>query len=210
MEPEHGKKSDESDISKYFKDIQTIKELLIHQERRPVIAPWVFMSWSIIILVTTILQFILVKTIDPGYRTIILEVWIPASIVGCIFETVAWLLNSKKEALALNSRLNIVYAHTLVILSGALILLILSLLRLEAWEYLPVIILVTGSILMILLSLLARFNAYVIGELYILAALIIYLRHLSGPFVDLAVGLLIAVSFFVCGLIYRARTVSES
>jgi len=191
-------------VEKYLDDIATIKDLLVKQERKSIIEPWAFISWSVLIFAGSVIQFILAGTLDPGYEFFIYALWLPLVVIAALLETVAWARSVRRRKLPITATTNVTLLHVLLVLSGGLIVLLFILLNLDGYRYLPPFVCAGSAVMVTAMSGVTRAKLYLLGELLFLGAVALLLLDLHGPVVDLSTGLCISAVFLAGRFLYGA------
>jgi hypothetical protein len=90
----------EKELDQYIKDIDQIRHTLKTEDNLPIEKPWTSTSWGICVLAGTIISWLLWKHgITP--RLQYLTDWIPVMVIAGFFETLAWIAQSRQEAIPL-------------------------------------------------------------------------------------------------------------
>lgn len=75
----------------HLRELKIIAQTLRNQEGMQLIEPWAFFTWAAVTLAGTIITLLLHQSLDiPGSR-LVLAVWVPAVLVGGVFETLGWI-----------------------------------------------------------------------------------------------------------------------
>lgn len=188
---------------KYLEDIQTIKDTLIRQEKRPVIEPWIFNSWTALVFIGTFIQFIINRHGMHHYDSIVVWIWVPIILTGGILEGIGWYRNNEKEGMLIKSKTNISLLHLLIIMCISSFLIYLVITNAGALDFLPVMFLVQAGVFFTVFISFTHTKFYFISETFIAAAIIFYVFKFTGPYADMTVGIIISALFFISGILYR-------
>lgn len=109
-------KTDES-LDKYMEDISHIRSLLEQNQERPVIRPWAFYAWGLIVIAAALVSWYLVRSLGIDGRTVFLTVGIPGMAIGGLAEIKALTAQMRTESMPVfSTRMNRYYASFLGIL----------------------------------------------------------------------------------------------
>ena len=187
-------------MEKYLKDIKTIKDLLADVDKRPLYEPWVFYVWGGLIALGSLIHFLVKKNYNLPTGDIFLKVWLPVILVMGFFEFLALIRNLASHSLSILSRGIVKLLMSMIGSSAALIFIILLFIKLDAIEYLPIVILLAGAIIYFIL---AQRSAYVYlfahGFLMVLLAILFYLLKIEHHTLSLTVGCVFALSLIIAG-----------
>ena len=87
-------------LEKYIQDVETIRHTLETEDDLLIVKPWALISWGIWTLVGTGLSWLLGHHGFSAHR-LYLVVWLPVIAVGGLFETIAWVRQTRQEAIPL-------------------------------------------------------------------------------------------------------------
>ncbi len=81
---------DQNEVSRYLDDVVLIKRTLQEKEGQILMPSWVFYLWGVVIAGTTLLCRLAALPAGWGAEEMAWKIWIPAVVVGGLFETVGW------------------------------------------------------------------------------------------------------------------------
>ncbi|MBA7523303.1 hypothetical protein ES705_15427 [subsurface metagenome] len=185
---------------KYLKDIETIKDLLADVDKRPLYEPWIFYVWGGLVAIGTLIHYLVERSLNLPIGEIFLKIWLPVILTMAFFEFLAFIRNLARHSIPFFSR-GIAKLYISMIGSGAaLVFIVLLFMKLDAIEYLPIVILLAGAIIYFIL---AQRSAYVYliahGILMVLLAILFYLFNIEHHTLSLIVGCVFAFSLIIAG-----------
>lgn len=189
------------DTARYLEDIRDIKKLLTANEEKPIVSPWAFYSWGLLILIGTGAHAAARSLLGLDYYSGLLLVWAPAVLIGAVLEGLAYFQVYRRRALVIsNPRVMKTYLGLWgLFVSGSVIT--IRLLALGAME--PGLILVMLALFFMVYAL-ASYHR-ILGPAYGLLGLgIIFMAlRLGGASSYVAAGLASSLAFLAGGLLSR-------
>jgi hypothetical protein len=192
----------ERDIASYLADIRDIKNLLSVNQEKPIVSPWAFHSWGILVLLGTLANLVGYHYAGLGFDQSLWWIWVPVMILGGLLESVGFIQVYRRQALVLSSpRVMKTYLGLWGLFVSASVILI-HLIRMQAIE--PGLILVMLALFFMVFAL-ASYQR-VLGPAYVLLGLgIIFLVFgFSGSWSYAAAGLVCSLAFFAGGFICKS------
>lgn len=160
---------------KYLEDIQTIKGILMEVEERSIIEPWAFYVWSVLVLLGTILQIFILKSLNWNASKNFLFIWLPVILISSLSELSSWVIKAKKESRLVFSRLIYKFLFSAIGIFSAAALAFVLLVRAGLFAVLPGTALAFTSVIFFLYGIVSyRFlivSGYVMLALGILFSL---------------------------------------
>lgn len=194
-------KKKEQDLAKYLKDIETIKDLLLEVEKKPLYENWAFYALGGLFILGTLVHFFTARYLNFGIRDLFLKIWLPVLLIGGFIEVITLVRNMSKYSLPLLSRSVIKLYLSLIGTVAVGIFVILLFINLNAIQYLPIIFLLFYSVFYLTLAQQAYYtHLYVHGYLFILLAIILYLFNIPHQILTLIIGSVMGVSSIIAGL----------
>lgn len=136
----------EREFDKRVEDIHSIRSILAEGRDTPLIYPWAFGVWALLVAAGTGLHLAMV--LGPGISRgrALLVIWLPLLVVGALIESLSFVLRARREALPLfNHRLG-----TALLGSLATITIVLAILaRTAPTDLSPGLTILLGSIALI-------------------------------------------------------------
>ena len=189
-------------LEQYIRDVEVIKHTLETEEGLLIIKPWALISWGIWTLLGTALSWLLG---DRGFSShkLYLAVWLPVILVGGFFETIAWVRQTREEAIPLFTRrfLRSLIGATAVIISFMIFLWFF----LDTRVPLPGPILLGAGTLLLLYCQLAFHESYPEALLVFGAGLVFTFGEFSQGWAMLCAGVLPAVAMLEAGIRYSIK-----
>jgi hypothetical protein len=184
----------------YLEDLQTIKDLLIEVEEKPMVESWAFFTWGFCCVVGSIGHFITERYFGFLALDLGLKVWLPVFLLGGFFETIAYIKRMNKESIPLFSKTMKKFILTFLVLIINFSVILCILIKTNAVFYLPVII-------PLFIGLCFAFYAYVCATwmyyqafFLILLSIFLFIFDIHRAYMVIVVGLGIAFSFLWGGL----------
>jgi len=94
----------DGELEKRFEDIRAIRKLLAEGTEFPLIHPWAFFTWAVLVIAGTLVHYKLFRNASVDVRTALVWVWLPVLILGTIAESVSFAVRVSKQALPLFNR----------------------------------------------------------------------------------------------------------
>ena len=200
-------KIDQGELTRYLEDIKDIKNLLSVNQEKPIISPWAFLSWGILILLGTLANLVGYHYVGFGFDQSLWWIWVPVMILGGALESIGFLQMYRRQAPVLSSpRIMKTYLGLWGLFVSASVILV-HMIRMQAIE--PGIILVMLA-LFFTVSALASFQKVLVPAYGLLGLGIIFVVFgFSGAWSYSAAGFLCSLAFFAGGFICKsAKTTS--
>lgn len=197
---------DQREMSRYLEDIRDIKNLLSVNQEKPIVSPWAFHSWGILLLLGTLANLAGYHYAGLGFDQSLWWIWVPVMILGGLLESIGFIQVYRRQALVLSSpRVMKTYLGLWGLFVSASVILI-HLIRMQAIE--PGLILVMLALFFIVFAL-ASYQR-VLGPAYVLLGLgiIFMVFGFSGSWSYAVAGLICSLAFFAGGFICKsAKTI---
>jgi hypothetical protein len=193
---------DQRELARYLEDIRDIKNLLSVNQEKPIVAPWAFHSWGILIVLGTLANLISYQYAGLSFNQNLWWIWVPVMALGGLLESIGFIQVYHRQALVLSSpRVMKTYLGLWGLFVSASVILV-HLIRMEAIE--PGIILVMLALFFIVFAL-ASFQK-VLGPAYGLLGLgiIFMVFGLSSPWSYGVAGFICSFAFFAGGIICKS------
>jgi hypothetical protein len=200
-------KIDQQEMARYLDDIKDIKNLLSVNQEKPLVAPWAFHSWGVLILLGTLANLAGYHSAGLGFDQSLWWIWVPVMILGGLLESIGFIQVYRAQAPVLSSpRVMKTYLGLWGLFVSASVILV-HLIRMQAVE--PGIILVMLALFFIVFAL-ASFQK-VLGPAYGLLGLgIIYMVFgFSSPWSYAGAGFFCSLAFFAGGFICKSAKISS-
>jgi hypothetical protein len=198
---------DQREMTRYLEDIKDIKKLLSVNQEKPIVSPWAFHSWGMLILLGTLANLAGYHKAGLGFDQSLWWIWVPVMVLGGMLESIGFLQVYRAQAPVLSSpRVMKTYLGLWGLFVSASVILV-HLIRMQAVE--PGIILVMLALFFIVFAL-ASYQR-VLGPAYALLGLgiIFMVFGLSNSWSYGAAGLICSLAFFAGGIICKsAKTTS--
>ncbi len=94
----------EQNLDKRVEDIRAVRKLLAESNDLPLIYPWAFFVWALLVGAGTVIHYVLYRTDGIDVRSSLLWIWFPILVLGAITETVSFSIKVGKEEFALFNR----------------------------------------------------------------------------------------------------------
>lgn len=191
------------DVQRYLSDLHTIRTLMTRYEEQPLVHHWVFAVWGFLVIAGTAVNAFFAEAFAAMQLDPLVAVWLPALIIGGVFETAGAVFKSRETGIPLLShRRQRLYAAS----TGIIILLGIVILYLDRVGFTTGILLALGSTPLLIYAL-ATFSDLFYEAFILLAVAVI--ATLVGPAADtlalrVGAGLLIGVIYIAAG-IHSAR-----
>ncbi len=186
-----------TDMTRYVKDLKTIREIMISYEEQPIVKPWAFYSWGGVCILGTLIHFWLYGTIGLAGRAALLRVWLPVLVIGSLGETLAWLFYARDAGMALLTRrskrmlagyVGIIIALALLVIDG-----------IPAGLHVGTALAI-GSVPLLAYAQLTFSALYVEGFLLLAIALVFRAAGVNSPSLYLVGGILTGVTYIGAGI----------
>jgi len=194
----------EERMERYIEDITHIRALLEQNEERPVIRPWAFYVWGLIVLVGTGVSIYLGRKMGIDGHGIFFTVGLPGLLIGALAEIKALTSQMRKQALPIFSyRLNRCYLAFMGILIPMLFCLYF-LIDVEA--PLAGLLVMISTIPVFMYGLISFsslfFNGYV---MLVIGFIMLFVNPPSPRLLEPIAGALIGISYIIGGLQTRGE-----
>lgn len=189
-------------LEKYIKDVETIRHTLETEEDLLIIKPWALISWGVWTLLGTGLSWLLGSQGFSAHR-LYLAVWLPVILIGGFFETIAWIRQTRQEAIPLFTK------RFLRSLAGAAAAIVSFMVFL--WFFLDTGLPLAGPILLaagttlLLYCQLAFHDSYPEALVVFAGGLVFTFGQISGIAAMLVAGALPAVAMIEAGIRYSVK-----
>lgn len=193
---------DQREMARYLEDIRDIKNLLSVNQEKPIVSPWAFHSWGILVLLGTLASLAGNQYAALGFDQNLWYIWVPVMIAGGLLESIGFFQVYRRQALVLSSpRVLKTYLGLWGLFVSASVILV-HLIRLQAIE--PGIILVMLALFFIVFAL-ASFQKVLLPAYGLLGLGIVFMVFgLSSPWSYGAAGLICSLAFFAGGFICKS------
>ncbi len=199
MDREHDNSRDQ-DLSKYLKDIETIKDLLFEAEKKPLYEHWAFYAWGGLIILGSLIHFFTERHFNLTVTELFLKVWLPVILVAGFLELISFIRNMSKHSLSLFSRSISKIYLSLIGSCVAFCFIVIFFINLDAVQYLPVVFLFACAVLYFIFAQMSAYtHLFIHGFLMILLAVILYLFNIDHYSLSLIIGLVIGFSLITAG-----------
>lgn len=96
--------TNEGELEKRAEDIKAIRELLTQGNDIPLIYPWAFFAWALLVGIGSIAHYELYLTASMGVKAALVWIWLPILILGSVAESLSFAFRASKQALPLFNR----------------------------------------------------------------------------------------------------------
>ncbi|MFH2115544.1 MAG: hypothetical protein ABIJ86_13670, partial [Spirochaetota bacterium] len=93
----------ERDMASYLEDIRDIKKLLSANLEKPIVSPWAFHSWGILILLGTLANLAAYHYAGLDFTRSLWWIWVPVMVLGGFLESIGFIQVYRRQALVLSS-----------------------------------------------------------------------------------------------------------
>ena len=189
-------------LEQYIRDVETIKHTLETEEGLLIIKPWALISWGILTLLGTALSGFLG---DRGFSShrLYLVVWLPVIMIGGLLETIAWVRQTREEAIPLFTRR---FLRSLIGATAVIVTLMIFL-----WLFLDTGLpfagptLLAAGTLLLLYCQLAFHESYPEALFVFGAGLVFTFGEFSQGWAILCAGILPAIAMLEAGIRYSIK-----
>jgi len=94
----------ERELEKRVDDIHAIREMLTQSNEIPLIFPWAFFAWAVLVALGTILHYILRSRIGINVKAALVWIWLPIIIIGAVAEGISFVQKARKSAVPIFNR----------------------------------------------------------------------------------------------------------
>ncbi|HUW42377.1 MAG TPA: hypothetical protein VMV90_15325 [Rectinemataceae bacterium] len=94
----------ERDLDKRVEDLRAIRAMLAEGSDVPLIYPWAFFAWAVLVAAGAAAHYALYLRLALGARDALLWLWLPLVIVGAIVEGISFALKASKGSVPLFNR----------------------------------------------------------------------------------------------------------
>ena len=136
----------EEEFEKRVDDIRSIRAILAEGQDTPLIYPWAFIAWALLVAAGTLLHLLLALHSGLSRGAALLWIWLPLFVIGAGIESVSFVIRARRDAIPLfNHRLG-----SAILGSFASITVIVTLLvRLAPLDLTPGITILLGSVALV-------------------------------------------------------------
>ncbi|MBN2039661.1 MAG: hypothetical protein JW864_06445 [Spirochaetes bacterium] len=185
---------------KYRQDINTIKNILIKVDEKPIYENWVFSTAGILFIIGSIIHYIYYKLQSGTLTDSFFRIWIPVILLMLFLEPVALVRKMAKEALPVFSKTIIKFYIGLCGISAASVFLCVIIIKAGLIGLLPVCILSLWAVFYFYISQMAYTHFTLHGYLLIAIAIIFYNIQTSIEIQIILAGLILGLSMIVAGI----------
>ena len=200
MKQEEGENAD-----RYLRDIQTIKDLLVKAEQKPIYEYWAFYVWGALVILGSLAHFFVQRRFDPAGSRLFLEIWLPVILVAGFIELIAHIRIMSRQSMSVFTRTIRRFYLSLTGSAGAFCLLLIMLGRAGVAGHMPIAFLLGAAVFYFLLGQVTYTHVFLHGYLLLIVAVLLYLFRLQHEALVLIVGLLIGLSTIVVGITNRVK-----
>ena len=93
----------ERDMASYLEDIRDIKNLLSANQEKPIVSPWAFHSWGLLILLGTLANLAAFRYAGLGFYKSFWWIWAPVMALGGVLESIGFIQVYRRQALVFSS-----------------------------------------------------------------------------------------------------------
>ena len=94
----------ERELDKRVEDLHEIRKLLAEGNEIPLIHPWAFLVWGLLVGAGAIVHYLLFLRANIEVKTALVWIWLPVLIVGGAVEATSWAIRISRESLPLLNR----------------------------------------------------------------------------------------------------------
>ena len=156
-------------------NLEAIQSILSKMEKLPILEPWAFYLWGIVITAGGIIHFFLAKNTLMNPVQFILFLWFPITFLGIIIETLAMIITSKKYKFNLFShrikKLFLLYFFTMILFLYLLYIMV----EVRGIAYIPSVLLLLFSVMLCVFGIHIS-EAFLPGSYYFLFFFIVTVR----------------------------------
>jgi len=185
---------------RYLEDLKTIKDLLVEVEENPLIEPWAFFTWGVLIIIGSILHVIIEYSFNLTGLKHIIFIWSPIIAIGGFFECMGFIRKMSKDCMSLFSRVSKKLWTSLVAITIVFAIIIGILLRTAGTAYLPLTMLLYISVCFLGFGLIAYSKMFIPAFFLILISILFFIFDFKVLMAVLVAGLLIGLSFIGIGI----------
>jgi len=96
----------DEELAKRVDDIRSVRAILAEGRDTPLIYPWAFAIWAILVALATTIHLFFVLHEGIAVKTALLAIWLPALAVGAAAESISFVVRAKRDTIPLfNHRL---------------------------------------------------------------------------------------------------------
>lgn len=188
----------------YLADIREIKSLLTANQQKPLVPAWAFYAWAVVIALGTCVHAFLSFSGSPWLAKALYVVWLPALLIGSLFEAAGFVQVFRRQQPVLLSPkvLNTYLSLGGLWLSFTAILVFLF----SRGQLTPGLLLCILAACYMVIAQLSWYKLLVPGFLLLLLGLVFLLLDWSGSAAIVVTGLACALAFALGGLVSRRET----
>jgi len=194
---------DES-VDKYMEDISHIRSLLEQNQERPVLRPWAFYVWGLIVIAAVLVSWYLVRSLGIDGRTVFFTIGIPGMALGSLAEIKALTDQMRKEGLPVfSARMNRYYASFMGILIPMLFFIYFLI---DTGAPMAGLLLMASTLPVFIYGLMSFsclfFNGYTI---LVIGFVALFITVPNETVLNAAAGLIIGLSYIIAGIQCRQK-----
>ena len=198
--------NDSNENGKYKEDIDTIKNILIKVDEKPIYENWVFTVAGILFIIGSIINFICYRLHMLTIGTSFVRIWLPVSLMLIFLEPIALVRRMAKEALPVFSRTIVKFYTGMIGISGAAVFLIIVLLKADLMHVMPVCVISLWSVYYFYISQMSYTHLTLHGFILVAIGIVLYNTCLSTEMQFILTGLTVGLSMLIAGI---TETVKE-
>lgn len=196
-------KTDES-IDKYMDDISHIRSLLEQNQERPVIRPWAFYVWGLIVIAAALVSWYLVRSLGIDDHTVFFTVGIPGMAIGGLAEIKALTAQLRTEALPVfSTRMNRYYTSFMGILIPMLFFIYFLI---DTGAPMAGLLLMASTLPVFIYGLMSFsclfFNGYII---LVIGFVTLFIDVPDETVLNVTAGLIVGLSYIIAGIQCRQK-----
>jgi hypothetical protein len=187
----------EAEFEKRVDDIRSIRAILAEGKDTPLIYPWAFIAWALLVGTATAVHLLL--ALGPGIerKAALLLIWLPVFVAGAGIESLSFVIRARRDHLPLfNHRLG-----TAILGSLATITIVTTILvRLAPLDLTPGITVLLGSIALVFYAQVSWSRLFIETWITIVIGLILEISGLTSVIAWGFAGFYLALIYFLSGI----------
>ncbi len=193
-------KHNEKDENDYLKDLETIKDVLLRAEDKPLFETWAFYVWGAGFITGTLIQYFLgfEHQLTAGQQLV--RIWIPIMLILGLAEVVTLVRSMARQAITVFTKTVVRFYLALLGSGGALILIVLLLHSAGNDRLIPIVYIVATAIVYFLFSLASYPHLVFYGYAMLALGAVTMIFSIPHETLVLTAGVGIGVSLIAAGM----------
>lgn len=187
----------------YLKDLETIKDVMIRAEDRPLFEQWAFYVWGLGFIAGTLLQHFIGHQHELTAGQQFTRIWIPVLLVLGLVEVVSLVRTMSRQAITVYTKSVVRLYVSMIGASAALLLVVAVVHKSGGTHWLPIVYVAAAAVVYFLFALTSYPHLTIVGYAMIILGSILVIFAMPYESLVLIAGIGIGTSCIAAGIADR-------